>query len=132
KARLFDAAEPNTALVVNVDDPYGIRLAAGRSNCVTIGFDAAAQLRATDVRGDRHGSSFVVGDRRFATNLPGPFNVLNALTAIERAVALAQPGDVVVLAGKGHERVQELADGVTVPFDDVAIAREALRARLAA
>ncbi|HZO36835.1 MAG TPA: UDP-N-acetylmuramoyl-L-alanyl-D-glutamate--2,6-diaminopimelate ligase [Solirubrobacteraceae bacterium] len=262
KVRLFDAAEPSTALVVNIDDPYGIRLAAGRPNCVTTGFSAAAELRATDVQGDRHGSSFAVGDRRFATNLPGPFNVSNALTAIavaralgvdddviaaalpqaarvpgrfepvdegqdfavivdyahtpdslervllaareltservlcvfgcggdrdrakrplmgaaavgnadlaivtsdnprsedpeaivaeilagiadaertevvldrraaiERAVGLARPGDVVVVAGKGHERVQELAGGVTLPFDDVATAREALRARL--
>jgi UDP-N-acetylmuramoyl-L-alanyl-D-glutamate--2,6-diaminopimelate ligase len=50
-------------------------------------------------------------------------------TAIERAIALAERGDVVVIAGKGHEQGQELADGVKVPFDDVGVAREALRAR---
>jgi UDP-N-acetylmuramoyl-L-alanyl-D-glutamate--2,6-diaminopimelate ligase len=47
--------------------------------------------------------------------------------AIERAVALAERGDVLVIAGKGHEQGQELADGVKVPFDDVTVAREALR-----
>ena len=52
--------------------------------------------------------------------------------AIEHAIALAAPGDVVVVAGKGHERYQEFEDGRTVPFDDVAVAREALRARLVA
>jgi UDP-N-acetylmuramoyl-L-alanyl-D-glutamate--2,6-diaminopimelate ligase len=50
--------------------------------------------------------------------------------AIERAVAEAAAGDVVVIAGKGHETYQELAGGRTVPFDDRLVAREALRARL--
>ncbi|HEY2631042.1 MAG TPA: UDP-N-acetylmuramoyl-L-alanyl-D-glutamate--2,6-diaminopimelate ligase [Solirubrobacteraceae bacterium] len=50
--------------------------------------------------------------------------------AIERAVELAQDGDVLVIAGKGHEQGQEFADGVKVPFDDVTVAREALGARV--
>jgi UDP-N-acetylmuramoyl-L-alanyl-D-glutamate--2,6-diaminopimelate ligase len=50
--------------------------------------------------------------------------------AIERAVALAERGDVLVIAGKGHEQGQELAGGVKVPFDDVTVAREALGARV--
>jgi len=52
--------------------------------------------------------------------------------AIERAIAIAGDGDVVVIAGKGHEQGQEFANGRKVPFDDVAVAREALRARLVA
>ena len=52
--------------------------------------------------------------------------------AIDRAIGLAGEGDVVVIAGKGHEQGQEFADGHKVPFDDVAVAREALRARLVA
>jgi UDP-N-acetylmuramoyl-L-alanyl-D-glutamate--2,6-diaminopimelate ligase len=48
--------------------------------------------------------------------------------AIAMAVADAQEGDVVVIAGKGHEQGQELAGGRKVPFDDVTVAREALRA----
>jgi UDP-N-acetylmuramoyl-L-alanyl-D-glutamate--2,6-diaminopimelate ligase len=47
--------------------------------------------------------------------------------AIECAVALARAGDVVVIAGKGHEQGQELSGGRVVPFDDVAVARESLR-----
>jgi UDP-N-acetylmuramoyl-L-alanyl-D-glutamate--2,6-diaminopimelate ligase len=47
--------------------------------------------------------------------------------SIHRAVSLAQPGDVVVIAGKGHEQGQEFAGGRKEPFDDVAVAREALR-----
>jgi UDP-N-acetylmuramoyl-L-alanyl-D-glutamate--2,6-diaminopimelate ligase len=47
--------------------------------------------------------------------------------SIHRAVALAEPGDVVVIAGKGHEQGQEFAGGRKEPFDDVTVAREALR-----
>jgi UDP-N-acetylmuramoyl-L-alanyl-D-glutamate--2,6-diaminopimelate ligase len=45
--------------------------------------------------------------------------------AIERAVGMARPGDVVVIAGKGHEQGQQFADR-TLPFDDRTVAREAL------
>jgi UDP-N-acetylmuramoyl-L-alanyl-D-glutamate--2,6-diaminopimelate ligase len=47
-------------------------------------------------------------------------------TAIRRAIEQAEPGDVVVIAGKGHELGQEVA-GVKHPFDDREVAREALR-----
>jgi UDP-N-acetylmuramoyl-L-alanyl-D-glutamate--2,6-diaminopimelate ligase len=48
-------------------------------------------------------------------------------TAIRRAIGLAEPGDVVVIAGKGHEQGQEIA-GTVHPFDDREVAREALAA----
>jgi UDP-N-acetylmuramoyl-L-alanyl-D-glutamate--2,6-diaminopimelate ligase len=48
--------------------------------------------------------------------------------AIERAIQLAQPGDAVLIAGKGHETVQITADGI-LPFDDVKIAQAVLAAR---
>ena len=47
-------------------------------------------------------------------------------SAILRAIAVAEPGDVIVVAGKGHEQGQE-ADGVITPFDDRVVVREALR-----
>lgn len=43
--------------------------------------------------------------------------------AIAEAIKMAQPGDTVLIAGKGHETFQEYADSVT-PFDDRAAARE--------
>ena len=46
--------------------------------------------------------------------------------AIELAIAQARPGDLVILAGKGHEKTQTIGDRV-IPFDDVAIARQVLR-----
>jgi len=47
-------------------------------------------------------------------------------TAIGRAIQEAREGDIVILAGKGHETYQILKDK-TIPFDDRAVAREVLR-----
>jgi UDP-N-acetylmuramoyl-L-alanyl-D-glutamate--2,6-diaminopimelate ligase len=47
--------------------------------------------------------------------------------AIALAVQSAEEGDVVVIAGKGHEQGQEFEGGRKEPFDDVTVAREALR-----
>jgi UDP-N-acetylmuramoyl-L-alanyl-D-glutamate--2,6-diaminopimelate ligase len=51
---------------------------------------------------------------------------LDRAAAIGRAVELAHPGDVVLIAGKGAEQGQEFADR-TVPFDDREAAKDALR-----
>ncbi len=51
--------------------------------------------------------------------------------AITAAVAGCHAGDVLIIAGKGHEQGQEFADGHKVPFDDLTVAREALRATIA-
>jgi UDP-N-acetylmuramoyl-L-alanyl-D-glutamate--2,6-diaminopimelate ligase len=70
-------------------------------------------------------------DEIFAGIPSGSFHVkrdADRRAAITQAVELARPGDVVVIAGKGHEQGQELAGGRKEPFDDVEVAREALRA----
>jgi UDP-N-acetylmuramoyl-L-alanyl-D-glutamate--2,6-diaminopimelate ligase len=54
--------------------------------------------------------------------------VTDRTAAIARAIELAQPRDVVLIAGKGHENYQEFADH-TVPFDDIQVARRALEDR---
>ncbi len=46
--------------------------------------------------------------------------------AIRKAIEIAEPGDVVILAGKGHETYQILKDG-PIPFDDREVARRVLR-----
>ena len=51
---------------------------------------------------------------------------LDRRRAIERALEAARPGDVVVIAGKGHEQGQE-SGGRKLPFDDREVARETLR-----
>ena len=59
---------------------------------------------------------------------PRWWRVADRRAAIDRAIAEAGPGDVVVIAGKGHEKYQVVRDRV-LPFDDVAEARDALARR---
>jgi UDP-N-acetylmuramoyl-L-alanyl-D-glutamate--2,6-diaminopimelate ligase len=60
---------------------------------------------------------------------PGAERETDRRRAIARAIETAAPGDVVVIAGKGHEQGQEFENGRKEPFDDVTEARVALRAR---
>ena len=55
--------------------------------------------------------------------------IVDRHAAIAAAISLARGGDVVVIAGKGHEQGQEFAAGRTVPFDDAQVARAELRTR---
>jgi len=59
----------------------------------------------------------------------------NRARAIAFAIQQAKSGDVIILAGKGHENTQILSDGkggtIATPFDEPAIAREAIASRLA-
>jgi UDP-N-acetylmuramoyl-L-alanyl-D-glutamate--2,6-diaminopimelate ligase len=54
--------------------------------------------------------------------------IVDRKLAIERAISLARPDDVVVIAGKGHEKYQVVGDR-EIPFDDVAVAQQALEHR---
>jgi len=67
-----------------------------------------------------------------AADEPHVRSVLDRRTAIAEAIAAGRRGDVVVIAGKGHEQGQELAGGRKVPFDDVTVASQALGARAVA
>ncbi|MDN5852572.1 MAG: UDP-N-acetylmuramoyl-L-alanyl-D-glutamate--2,6-diaminopimelate ligase [Actinomycetia bacterium] len=96
------AARLADVVVVTDDNPRSEDPAQIR-RAVRAGADAAAA--GSDVR--------EIGDRA---------------AAIAEAVALADDGDCVLIAGKGHEQGQEVA-GTVHPFDDVLQAREALRER---
>jgi UDP-N-acetylmuramoyl-L-alanyl-D-glutamate--2,6-diaminopimelate ligase len=54
--------------------------------------------------------------------------IVDRREAIARAISLARRGDVVVIAGKGHEQGQEFAGGRRLPFDDAQVARAQLAA----
>ena len=53
------------------------------------------------------------------------FAIVDRRAAVAQAIEIARPGDLVLLAGKGHEKYQIVGDA-SLPFDDVAVARELL------
>jgi UDP-N-acetylmuramoyl-L-alanyl-D-glutamate--2,6-diaminopimelate ligase len=92
------AAEASDFVVLTSDNPRS-------EDPLAIMNDALVGVRRVDV------PHFVEPDRK---------------TAIERALKEAREGDIVILAGKGHETYQVLKDK-TIDFDDRAVAREVLR-----
>jgi UDP-N-acetylmuramoyl-L-alanyl-D-glutamate--2,6-diaminopimelate ligase len=54
--------------------------------------------------------------------------IVDRKTAIERAIQEARPGDLILVAGKGHEKYQEIG-GRVLPFDDVEVAKGGLARR---
>ena len=54
---------------------------------------------------------------------PGATEIGDRREAIAEAIAMARRGDIVLVAGKGHEQGQIIGDQV-LPFDDVTVARE--------
>ena len=105
KKRLFDALPPTAPAIVNLDDPYGRRLAAEpglAGRLVTFGFDPAAMVRALDLRLSETGSSFRAatpwGETRVELALAGRFNVMNALSAMAACGALGVPLDAMASA----------------------------------
>jgi UDP-N-acetylmuramoyl-L-alanyl-D-glutamate--2,6-diaminopimelate ligase len=102
KRKLFLDQRPRVA-VVNIDDPYGARLAAelagGRVQLVTVGIDSAgADLRATDIESAFDGSTFVAGGLELRSPLPGRFNVMNVLGAVAAVRALGVDDATIVAA----------------------------------
>ena len=107
KKRLFDALPKSAPAVVNVDDPYGRRLAADPAlagRLITFGCDPSARVRASDLRLSETGSSFLAatpwGEMRVELALAGRFNVMNALAAMAVGGALGIPLESMAAAFK--------------------------------
>jgi UDP-N-acetylmuramoyl-L-alanyl-D-glutamate--2,6-diaminopimelate ligase len=110
------------AAVVNVDDPYGRRL-AGEFECVTFAVDGAdADFTARDVSFDASGASFAIAgppagaeEVEVRMGLPGRFNVANALGAFAAAVTLGvSPADAAAgigTAGAVPGRLEPVEEG---------------------
>jgi UDP-N-acetylmuramoyl-L-alanyl-D-glutamate--2,6-diaminopimelate ligase len=117
KQRLFETG-PGVA-VINVDDPYGARLAGSVENPVTFAMDRDATYRAVDVETGLSGSRFtvVVGDDRVEVGSPlrGTFNVYNVLGALATAhrlgVGLETIAGAIEHAGQVPGRFEPVDEG---------------------
>jgi UDP-N-acetylmuramoyl-L-alanyl-D-glutamate--2,6-diaminopimelate ligase len=117
KRRLFEGDA--RAKIVNVDDPYGRRLAGEMPGAITVGIENDADYRAVEVATAMAGSRFVVrtpdGEVPMISPLPGRFNVLNVLCATAAARALGvEPGTIataVAAAGRVPGRFEPVDAG---------------------
>lgn len=106
KRLLFEAGP--TVSLVNIDDPWGRRLAAEFDTLTFSSLGSEADFSAVDVQFNAAGSDFTVlsehGDLKVHTALPGSFNVSNALAALGSAIALGVAPETAVetLAGVGR------------------------------
>jgi UDP-N-acetylmuramoyl-L-alanyl-D-glutamate--2,6-diaminopimelate ligase len=113
KRKLFEMG-PKTA-IVNVDDPYGRRL-ADEFECVTFSAEGAeADYSARDVSFDAGGARFSVGEMDLRTALPGHFNVANALGAFAAAEAIGVGSEIAAAglarAGRVPGRFEPVDEG---------------------
>ena len=100
--------------IVNVDDPYGRRLAE-EFDCTTFSAEGAeADFEARGVSFDVAGASFGVGETPVRTRLPGHFNVANALAAFAAAISLGVRAEV---AAEGLGRAERVP-GRFEPVDE--------------
>jgi UDP-N-acetylmuramoyl-L-alanyl-D-glutamate--2,6-diaminopimelate ligase len=118
KRMLFVEADPRAA-VVNVDDPYGARLAAELPRALTFSLRGDADFRATDVQTGLGGSRFSVrtpdGELALSSPLRGEFNVYNMVGALAAARALGVPAavcvDALATAGQVPGRFETVDEG---------------------
>ncbi len=112
KRRLFaspDTTGPSRIAVVNVDDPYGRRLAGELPDAVTFALDSPADYRAHDVRVGPGGCRLELqtpgGERSLSLPMPGRFNVSNALAALAAVRSLGGDLDTILAALERGVRV---------------------------
>lgn len=118
KRRLFTECE-TTVKIVNVDDPYGRRLADELGDAVTFALDHPATYRAHDVHTSLTTSRFTLrspdGEFRVSSPLPGRFNVSNVLGALAAARALGVSAqtcvEAIATAGQVPGRFQRVEVG---------------------
>ncbi|HEX6117229.1 MAG TPA: UDP-N-acetylmuramoyl-L-alanyl-D-glutamate--2,6-diaminopimelate ligase [Solirubrobacterales bacterium] len=127
KRLLFAPAEgdPPRASIVNVDDPYGRRLAEELAGATTFSADGAgdADFRAAGVSFDAAGARFRClapgGEAEVSLPLPGHFNVANALAAIAAAsalgVELAEAAAALAGAARVPGRLEPVDEGQAFP-----------------
>ena len=142
KQRLFDMLQRAAPAVINIDDPYGVRLASVAGRPVTYSLDRSADVTLGRLESTLDGSSIDIltprGRCRVRTRLPGRLNVYNVLAAVATAAALDVPFEAIELGVAAVEGVPGRFETVSSPADDVRVivdfahTDDALRAMLTA
>jgi len=117
----IEALRPHAARLAIVLGAGGDRDRGKRAEMGAVAARLADRVIVTD---DNPRSEDPAAIRRdILAGAPGAADVAGRREAIRLAIAEAGPGDIVLIAGKGHEQGQIVGDRV-LPFDDVAVARE--------
>ena len=121
KRRLFEQLKPTGVAVVNVDDPYGARLAEELEDALTFGRQGAVRVReaALDQVGIQASIETPAGELTFASPLLGRYNLENLLTAAAAGVALRLPlaaiAEGIATVGPVAGRMERLDRGQSFP-----------------
>jgi UDP-N-acetylmuramoyl-L-alanyl-D-glutamate--2,6-diaminopimelate ligase len=116
KMRLFsehlaaDSVKPGRLAAVNMDDPYGPRIASGAvSPVISYGLGADSQVSARDAQFSVSGITGLLvtpaGEAPFRSRLPGRFNLYNILAATAAGVALGLPLAMICRGIEKHKKV---------------------------
>lgn len=137
KRRLFDHLKPGGKAVVNLDDPYGRRLAAELPGALTFGEGGDVRARSVELTAGGTRGVLVTprGEVPFTSPLLGRYNLSNLLAAAAMAEALALPQEAVTTAMAAQQpvpgRLEPVDRGQPFPvFVDYAHTDAALEAAL--
>ncbi len=119
KRLLFDARTGARKAVINIDDPWGLRLALERPDALTCGQDPEARVRIVEaelgVAGIRAVLESPVGRIELDSPLLGRFNLANLCCAAAAGVALGLPADLIAEGVGAVERVPGRLEAIDHP-----------------
>jgi UDP-N-acetylmuramoyl-L-alanyl-D-glutamate--2,6-diaminopimelate ligase len=125
KRRLFDMLPAGAPAIVNVDDPRGVELAAGRALVITYAIDRPADVRATSIHYSLEGLAFTAETPNGALTIHSPLvgrpNVYNILSVVATAAGLGISPDAVERGIAALERVPGRFQLVSGSHDDVRV-----------
>jgi len=130
--KTIDQVRTHNERLITVAGAGGDRDTSKRPEMARIAATYSNKLLLTSDNPRTEAPEKIIADMRKGVE-PAHFNRVLAITdrkeAIRTAVALANRGDIILVAGKGHEKYQEI-NKVKYPFDDLEVLKEALNQRL--
>ena len=129
--KTIDQVRTHNEQLITVAGAGGDRDTSKRPEMARIAATFSTKLLLTSDNPRTENPEKIIADMRKGVE-PAHFNRVLAITdrkeAIRTAVALANKGDIILVAGKGHEKYQEI-NKVKYPFDDLEVLKEALNQR---